>query len=113
MAPILTSSLESEPRMNNIGQTETDAAADDDDTHMLASQSTLVLQIKEQIYFVGTALLDGHDIPELVLDISPSNHTHNLSIVQIDTAEEINNNKSTNDGKIGNGTFLIGMASRE
>ena len=60
-----------------------------------------------------TALLDGHDIPESVLDVSPSNQTHNLSIVQIDTAEEINNNKSTNDGKIGNGTFLIGIASCE
>lgn len=60
-----------------------------------------------------TALLDGHDIPESVLDISPSNQTHNLSIVQIDTAEEINKNKSTNDGKLGSGTFLIGMASCE
>ena len=28
-----------------------------------------------------TALLDGHDIPESVLDVSPSNQTHNLSIV--------------------------------
>ena len=41
------------------------------------------------------------------MDISPSNQTHNLSIVQIDTAEEINMNKSTDDGKIGSGTFLI------
>ena len=58
-----------------------------------------------------TALLDGNNIPESELDISPTDQDYNMSIIQIDSAEEINKNSSANNATDVSGTFFVGIAT--
>ena len=69
------------------------------------------MKFQHQIVTNITALLNAELIPEEELDISPTNYTHALSVVQIDDAEQHHNkaNKYKQE-KTFVGTFLVGMA---
>jgi 23S rRNA U2552 (ribose-2'-O)-methylase RlmE/FtsJ len=59
-------------------------------------------KLQHRVISILTKLLDDDSIPEAELDISPTNYTHTLSIVQMDDAEE-SKTKTIH-------TFLVGIA---
>ena len=88
------------------------------------SSSTAVVVVKVDVFPMKlqhqmisniTKLLNDKCIPEDELDISPTNYTHTLSIVQIDNAEQ-HTNKHNNKSKANvdsgcHGTFLVGLTN--
>ena len=56
------------------------------------------MKLQHQIVTNIAALLNEDRIPEEELDISPTNYTHSLSVVQFDDAEQ-HHNKANNNKK--------------
>lgn len=58
-------------------------------------------KLQHRVVAILTKLLDDNSIPEIELDISPSNNTHTLSLIQMDDAKASKTMKSH--------TFLVGI----
>ena len=73
-------------------------------------------KIQPQVISNLTSLMDEQSIPEDVLDITPANQTHNLSIIQIDTTDTTAGNGNGNHGVTttgytnNNGTYRVGIS---
>lgn len=87
---------------------------DNNDTSSKSTKAILVKvdvfpsKLQRQVVSNLTTILNANSIPESELDVTPTDQTHNLSIVQIDTGT---NNHSEKD--ITCGTFLVGIAPWE
>jgi hypothetical protein len=83
-----------------------DGASDDAKRAVVARVDVFPMGLQRSVVSNLTALLDAESIPEGELDISPSNYTHSLSVVQLDA--KTNDVKNEKMGV--RGTFLVGVA---
>ena len=83
-----------------------DGASDDAKRAVVARVDVFPMGLQRSVVSNLTALMDAESIPEGELDISPSNYTHSLSVVQLDA--KTNDVKSEKMGV--RGTFLVGVA---
>lgn len=101
--------------LGKIKQSSYYAATSQQSTVVVVKVDVFPMKLQHQMISNITKLLNDNSIPEDELDISPTNYTHTLSIVQLDNAEQHNNKirsscKANIDGGC-HGKFLVGVTN--